>query len=302
MFELVFLFTGLCAFVLDNPTQPRSLEVLLVDARTDPGNPDHVAHANVLVVRNDETTSTWPPDEPSDLYGTDHRGALIEGLLVTVDGATSGPITFESTRPPGSLCPTTDDELAAYGWVPKLGRVGKPGAASAAVTLTNGSLSTRSVSLYDNPTSGHKGIAIWSFNDPRCPADTALADVVEFRQRVTTCSVGIKLTDLEGNLVHTLTLQPSPNRPLEVVVEIKNVPKREICCPLPDGVKEPTTDSHFAHLSRLLPDGSPNCVPSLTPAICLRPANHPRLPKGLCSRICAIPANPQCPGADQSGP
>jgi hypothetical protein len=198
VFELVFLFTGLCGFVPDVAAQ--RLDVVLVDGKAANGTLNHKKHVAMLIVHKDRVASG--PLVFKELCD-DFRGYVLEDDVVTVVGA-SGPVILEVPAMTDEECPISAPEMDGYGWAFPMGQIhlgnGRIGSALLSTTsssntsflnlfearleLTGGTASTRHLSRTED------GIAKWQYlRDNGTVHQRAMADLVEFRQNVSGSSV-----------------------------------------------------------------------------------------------------------------
>lgn len=306
MFDLVFLFTGLCAFALEPAaTYPAErLDVVLVD------KPPHVG---MLVVSADQlvqATGNLPPR--TDLgAGDTHVGFPLDGRIVRVVNGAVGGVTWSTTgNDPG--CPVLADR-ESYEWVVLFNRIapGKgqilatmrrpspanpPPEVHAKVELEAGHLRATSFARTEDDK-----VLKWRFNGGPDDGgfDTALADLVELRQEDLSGTIVLQLETIDGMASGLVTL--GPNGRTEILVEIFNQPANRICCSNHDSFKLGDTDPHFRHLFDLLPSGH-TCVAPLAVDHCpVLAADSDYVHR--CKDSCAIAfSNPQCPGGEATNP
>lgn len=315
MFDLVFVFTGLCGFALDPPPSAQSrtaegLDVVLVK------EPQHVA---MLVVRQDAVheASTL---QPSRCYG-DCRGGLgyyaydLDQRIVRLRNHSASSETDVTWTPltGEQECPD-DDNAHSYGWAVPMSRV-TPGEGQvldairrpsrrppepfrAVIQLERGQLST-----VDFARDKDLEVIRWKFGRGLLPKiETALGDPIEVRQPEWKERVELELVGVSTRQTHLLILKPPHDRNY-LLVEVFNSLKEEVCCrrPAPDKV-EPS--HHFTPLYSLLPNNAVKSVPKVAkePTCQNAPAYEPV--EGSCLSWCPPPnyGNPQCPGADMSRP
>jgi hypothetical protein len=306
MFDLVFLFTGLCAFAMEPSAQypAERLDVVLVE--TSP-------HIGMLVVSADQlvqASGNLPPRRTLGTNGT-HVGFPLEGRIVRVVNGAVGSVTWSTTvNDPG--CPTLADR-DSYEWVVPFNRIApgkgqilatmrRPSSTSpptefhAKVELEAGQLSAKSFARTVDDE-----VLKWEFNGGPGSGgfDTALADLVEVRQSNLSGTIVLQLEQLVGAASGLITL--TSNGRNEVLVEIFNQPEPKICCNAHDSFKVGDTDDHFCHLFGLVPSGA-TCLPPKAGGTCEEleaDLDHPH----RCRDTCASGvSNPQCPGAEGTNP
>ncbi len=306
MFDLVFLFTGLCAFALDPPgvSPAQRLDVVLVSAP---------AHQGLLVV--DSTQVVAAVSAPTPINFGQHNGYPIHDKVVRIRGAQPSGIRLAPAAR-GADCPLDEADLRAFSWVVPLSRLttgsGRmradllnpssppPTAFHAKVELLGGELSTRSFATNEEGKS-----LLWEFNSiPGAGFEMALADLVEVRQRDLRGEVILDFVDLNGGTSGSLTLAPRGRR--TVLVEIFNLARRDTCCSRQERFTVNDELEHFGHLLEVLPATNGNASKPKAVGTCPRVAPEIAIP-GRCSIPCnsvseAAPGNPQCPGGDSSGP
>lgn len=312
MFDLVFLFTGLCAFV---PTS-QSFDVVLLDA---------TQHRSVLVVRSQQVLT--PPTTLQETRYCDHLAYHLDDHVVRVKGASPGPVSL-APPPSDAVCPQSARDLESYSWVapmasivPGLAKIGSEflnlsfpvsnlvrDTLAAKIELTDGSVSTRSVARNGND------IIRWVFH--RGTANEfkmALADLVEFRSDNLTGNVVLEVVSFaSGTVVDEIELA-SASLP-DIVVEVRNQPDPMICSHLREQAPLSPADFHFGHFFSVLSDSPDPVLPEVDAnGPCSTAVDDPIIP--LCQNVCSAaarvihrvfkpkaPANPQCPGADLNPP
>lgn len=315
MFDLVFLFTGLCGFALDPPpsdhiNSAEGLDVVLVK------EPKHVA---MLVVRQDavDRASTLLP---SRCYGDCH-GHLgyyaydLDQRIVRLRNRSASAETDVTWTPLSGEPECPDDKNAhSYGWVVPMSRVtpgeGKvldgvrrpartpPEPFRAVIQLERGYLST-----VDFARDKEGQVIRWKFSRGWLPKiETALGDPTEVRQPEWKEQVEIEVVDVSTRQTDLLILKP-PHDHESLLVEIFNSLEEEVCC------RRPATDKvepnhHFTHLYSLLPNNAVRSVPKVAKEPTCPDAPEYEPVEGSCVRWCPQPTygNPQCPGADMSRP
>lgn len=313
MFDLVFLFTGLCGFALDPPPSARirtaeGLDVVLVRA------PEHVA---MLVVHKDAVheASTL---RPSTCYHRDYYGYTLDQRIVRLRNRSASGEAHVTWDPLDGEpeCPDRDN-ARSYGWVMPMSRVTPgegqvldqfrqpprtlPRQVRAVIQLESGYLSTLEFARDKGDKDGK--VIRWQFarGFPQSAIKTALGDPVELRQQGWKDPVELEFVDVSTRRTDLLILKVAGDGETRLA-EIFNVPEKDVCClPSPPGDIE--QNDHFLHLYDLLPSDAVRSVPKVvkaTPCPDL-PWNAPVT--GSCAKEC-FPAysNPQCPGADMSRP
>lgn len=308
MFDLVFVFTGLCGFALD-PVQSQDgsaegLDVVLVQAA------DHVAE---LVVPCDsihhQTTLT-----PTSTYGQ-YQGFSLDNRIVRLRNRSSSDEDHVTWTPlvTDSSCPDASN-ARSYGWVVPMSDV-TPGEGlvlhefrspsrtpppefRAVIQLESGQLRTLGFAR----SGGH--VMTWNFGRGlwRREMERALGDRVELRQRAWNTRVVLEFVDVSTRHVERLVLKRAPAGGIRLI-EVFNTPKKDICC-YPTHVKDIEKNHHFPHLYDLLPDNAVRSVPEEDDPCTGVPDDVVIVSR--CDIFCVTPVtapgNPQCPGADMSGP
>lgn len=312
MFDLVFLFTGLCAFALEQGAQypAERLDVVLVDT---------TSHVGMLVVAQDQLQAATGALPPFRTFGTNdsHIGYPLDGRIVRVVNGSSGDITWSPSRnDPG--CPEASDQ-SSYDWVvpfkqiaPGKGQVlaemshpsstNPPPEVHAKVELEAGRLEVASFARTEPDADDDNGkVLLWEFNGGSNAGgfETALADVVELRQEDLTGTIVLQLETIDRKSSGLITLAPAGRD--EILVEIFNQPEKVICCNNPDAFEVGDTDDHFCEMFDLLPTGH-TCVAPEAIELCDEELADPDYPH-RCSQFCMIGANsPQCPGGEGTNP
>ncbi len=335
MFDLVFLFTGLCGFALDQP-QPQygraeALDVALVQA------PQHVA---MLVVRGDLIDPDVTTLEPSAVCG-DHRAFDLDNKLVRLrkpHASRDREITWTPLAGEPK-CPQRDGSARSYGWVAPMNRItpgeGRivahyrrplripPPELRAVVQLEGGRLSAQGFAR-----DSCQRVIRWKFDREwwRSKIETALGDPVEVRQR-RSGDVVLELVDLTLLTVDRVVLKPAADGD-SLLVEVFNTAKVDVCPSGPLSIEPVDRNAHFLHLYDLLPENTVRSIPEVA-GFCRDAPDDPPV-AGRCTEACfprrqplpteacveqvkglgilaklkpeKAPGNPQCPGADMSQP
>lgn len=308
MFNLVFLFTGLCAFALEPGANypPDRLDVVLVDK---------APHVGMLVVSADQLVQAMGDLPPRRELGAgdSHVGFPLHGWIVrVVNGAdTAGKVKWStSANDPG--CPIAADK-DSYEWVvpfkniaPGKGKIletmrrpsqaNPPPEVHAKVELEAGGLTTTSFARTEDDR-----VLKWRFNGgpDRGGFDTALGDLVELRQEGLSGTIVLQFERIDKTASGLLVLGSSGRS--DILVEVFNQPLANICCSDHDTFEVGDKDSHFCDLFALLPPGHTCTAPEAVepcPALAADPDYLHR-----CKDTCAISyGNPQCPGGDATDP
>jgi hypothetical protein len=330
MYELVFLFTGLCGFALNGPIDQShavGLDVVLVAA--DDHAPTLVVQESAIDNRSDLKCGARPVP---GFCAFDLRGQIVSVQNGDPDSRPVAWTPLADSFPDRPRCPTKDDggtdgNEHSYGWLVPMGWLTPhrghmradfsrpsrtmPDHFAAEVRLERGDLSNQGFS------SDRKGIIIWNFGRGfwRRRVKTALGDPVELRQSGWDKPVVLEFRDVRTDLVKTLTLKSAASGG-ERLVEIYNTPEYDVCPDLTATASAAAslTDNHFEHMYDLLdkpvrsnPRAAGRCSYKTRDQ---EPLN--RVIEGSCSQARLIESgtagnaeslsNPQCPGSDQSGP
>lgn len=327
MFELVILFTGLCAYVPEYPVTPETYEGNQMSVLM-PMAPDHVP---ILLVREENvvgavpTICSWKEAKSFRYLQCD-----LKHRLVTVFPARQDRLAFALKGYAAEKeCPDRRN-ATDFSWVVAMDKVHgsdvsaasncvfhpevEPLRMMAQVLLTEGIVTVGSFSRlgYDNG-----DIAIWELQPSGIRQ--ALADVVRVDRRVSATRISFAFQDLGSHAWEELVLQKTDG---QVVVEIKNVAVDDICRVGIDGSRfseKGLMDHHFKHLDKLLSgyghseaairvvSGCEVETPE-TEGFCLRiPVKKKKLVGDSASLHVSpdeveLVGNPQCPGASADPP